>query len=99
MKGMSAQVFQAAICLASNGKVVEVKEAKQGWWIAQALRLRRLEVTPSQAAQMGEWIARQGWMAPGLNIEMVLRNWDSWLVRAQNEGTTPAATNTLQDSP
>lgn len=95
--GPSAGVLEKT--LLDSGKMVAAgPDTDKGWWAAQGYRAKRVGATVEDAVIIASWMKRQHWMSGGVSLDVVLKHWANWLVRAKAEQDTRVATaNSLED--
>jgi hypothetical protein len=83
--GADVGPIQAALVSAARGKVVELVA---GYPVASR-RCQQLGVTPDDARQVGEWMARQQWLRGPQTLLDVLNKWPQWLSKARATAAPP----------
>lgn len=84
-KGVQVQPVEDALVAASHGKVIKL----EGGHAIASRRCTDNRVTPEDAALVGAWMARQGWLTGPMTLLDVLNKWPSWLPKARVTAPPP----------
>lgn len=84
-KGVAVQPLEEALIKAARGKVVPLVAAGGGTFARASRTATELKATPEDAAILGAWMARQGWMRGTFTLLDVLNKWPSWFSKAKAE--------------
>lgn len=75
--------IQKVLVDTSSGKVAAVPPGTApAYWAVVGRRLAQAGATVEQAAVIGPWLARQGWMTGTMTVDQVARGWPSYAARA-----------------
>lgn len=83
--GVSVRPLEEALIKAALGKVIPLEGG-----YARASRMATLvKATPEDAALLGAWMYRQGWMTSAMTLLDVLNKWDFWMPKARATAPPP----------
>ncbi len=85
-KGVDIVPIEEALVAAARGKVI----ALEGGHARASVQAKAVGATPADAAMIGAWMARQGWLTGPMTVLDVLNKWFMWAPKARSTEPPPA---------
>ncbi len=85
--GVAIAPIEEAMIKSARGKIIPLI----GGHAKASVRAAQVHATPEDAALIGEWVARQGWLHGPQTVFDVFNKWDQWLAKAAATHPPPLA--------